>query len=203
PASHPSAPRSRSRPRRPPSRRRGCRPCRGRDGTAPSPRHRASGPAGACLRRRSPRDRPARRPRAPRARGSTGGGPGSRRSVSRVLGKSRSGLDEFTVQGYVYVVAYAVNLRGGTYVNAATERPSPAVPRWLVRIIWKAHRAAYSLSGGRIGLRTPAPRRWGTLRLTSVGRRTGRTRVAILGYLEDGPNLFTPAMNGWADPEPA
>lgn len=27
--------------------------------------------------------------------------------------------------------------------------------------------------------------------------------MAILGYLEDGPNLVTPAMNGWADPEPA
>lgn len=25
----------------------------------------------------------------------------------------------------------------------------------------------------------------------------------ILGYFEDGPNLVTMAMNGWADPEPA
>jgi deazaflavin-dependent oxidoreductase (nitroreductase family) len=25
----------------------------------------------------------------------------------------------------------------------------------------------------------------------------------ILGYFEDGPNLVTLAMNGWADPEPA
>lgn len=25
----------------------------------------------------------------------------------------------------------------------------------------------------------------------------------ILGYIEDGPNLVTLAMNGWADPEPA
>ena len=41
------------------------------------------------------------------------------------------------------------------------------------------------------------------LRLTTVGRRTGQRRVAILGYLEDGANLITPAMNGWADPEPA
>jgi deazaflavin-dependent oxidoreductase (nitroreductase family) len=41
------------------------------------------------------------------------------------------------------------------------------------------------------------------LRLTTIGRRTGRPRVAILGYLEDGPNIVTPAMNGWADPEPA
>ena len=41
------------------------------------------------------------------------------------------------------------------------------------------------------------------LRLTTVGRRTGKERIAILGYLEDGQNLVTPAMNGWADPEPA
>jgi deazaflavin-dependent oxidoreductase (nitroreductase family) len=27
--------------------------------------------------------------------------------------------------------------------------------------------------------------------------------VAIIGFIEDGPNLVTPAMNGWADPEPA
>jgi deazaflavin-dependent oxidoreductase (nitroreductase family) len=41
------------------------------------------------------------------------------------------------------------------------------------------------------------------LRLTTVGRRTGRTRVAILGFIEDGPNIVVPAMNGWMDPEPA
>jgi deazaflavin-dependent oxidoreductase (nitroreductase family) len=28
-------------------------------------------------------------------------------------------------------------------------------------------------------------------------------RSAILGYFEDGPNLVTMAMNGWADGEPA
>jgi len=41
------------------------------------------------------------------------------------------------------------------------------------------------------------------LRLRTVGRRTGDERIAILGYIEDGPNLVTKAMNGWADPEPA
>ena len=39
--------------------------------------------------------------------------------------------------------------------------------------------------------------------LTSVGRRTGKERVAILGYYEDGPNLVTLAMNGWGAAEPA
>jgi deazaflavin-dependent oxidoreductase (nitroreductase family) len=62
---------------------------------------------------------------------------------------------------------------------------------------------AYSLTGGRFGLRRPTTDSWGMLRLKTLGRRSGRERVAILGYLEDGQNLITPAMNGWADPEPA
>jgi deazaflavin-dependent oxidoreductase (nitroreductase family) len=41
------------------------------------------------------------------------------------------------------------------------------------------------------------------LRLHSTGRRTGQGRIAIVGYIEDGPNLVTPAMNGWMEPEPA
>ena len=41
------------------------------------------------------------------------------------------------------------------------------------------------------------------LRLRTVGRRSGKERIAILGYFEDGPDLVTMAMNGWADPEPA
>jgi deazaflavin-dependent oxidoreductase (nitroreductase family) len=44
---------------------------------------------------------------------------------------------------------------------------------------------------------------WGTMRLHTIGRRTGAERVAILGYYEDGSNLFTLAMNGWMDGEPA
>jgi deazaflavin-dependent oxidoreductase (nitroreductase family) len=41
------------------------------------------------------------------------------------------------------------------------------------------------------------------MRLTATGRRTGHPRSVILGYYEDGPNLVTMAMNGWADGEPA
>ena len=41
------------------------------------------------------------------------------------------------------------------------------------------------------------------LRLRTVGRKTGQERIAIVGYIEDGPNVVIPAMNGWADPEPA
>ena len=86
---------------------------------------------------------------------------------------------------------------------AVEHKPSPHVPRWLVVMIWKVHRALYSMTRGRFGLRTPTDTRWGTLRLATVGRRSGKRRVAILGYIEDGPNLVIPAMNGWAEPEPA
>jgi deazaflavin-dependent oxidoreductase (nitroreductase family) len=41
------------------------------------------------------------------------------------------------------------------------------------------------------------------MRLTATGRRTGQERSVILGYIEDGSNLVTLAMNGWADGEPA
>ena len=36
-----------------------------------------------------------------------------------------------------------------------------------------------------------------------MGRRTGRPHSVVVAYLEDGPNLTTMAMNGWADGEPA
>jgi len=88
-------------------------------------------------------------------------------------------------------------------MTAIEAKPSPKVPHWLIRTIWFVHRRAYAITGGRLGLRTPAASRWGMLRLTTVGRRTGRTRVAILGFIEDGPNIIVPAMNGWMDPEPA
>jgi deazaflavin-dependent oxidoreductase (nitroreductase family) len=82
-------------------------------------------------------------------------------------------------------------------------KPSIKVPHWLIRAIWFTHRRILAVTGGRLGLRPPTASRWGMLRLTTVGRRSGRTRVAILGYIEDGPNIVVPAMNGWMEPEPA
>ena len=85
----------------------------------------------------------------------------------------------------------------------AIDRQPPKVPRWLVRTIWIVHRAAYSLTRGRFGLRPATTSQWGMLRLTTVGRRSGQRRVAIVGFIEDGRSIVSPAMNGWADPEPA
>jgi F420H(2)-dependent quinone reductase len=87
--------------------------------------------------------------------------------------------------------------------TAVTQKPSPHVPHWLIRTIWKGHRALYRLTGGRFGLRTPTDTRWGMLRLTTVGRRSGKERIAILGYIEDGNTIVIPAMNGWMGPDPA
>jgi deazaflavin-dependent oxidoreductase (nitroreductase family) len=86
---------------------------------------------------------------------------------------------------------------------SATAIKPPYVPRWLVRTIWIVHRTIYSITGGRLGLRPSTSTQWGMLRLTSVGRRSGKARVAIVGFIVDGPNVVIPAMNGWADPEPA
>jgi deazaflavin-dependent oxidoreductase (nitroreductase family) len=76
-------------------------------------------------------------------------------------------------------------------------------PRWFIRAAWVVHRAIYSVTGGRRGLRKPTADQWGMMRIRTVGRRTGAERKAILGYYGDGPNLVTMAMNGWGDPEPA
>ena len=75
-------------------------------------------------------------------------------------------------------------------------------PRWFERLAWRTHRGIYRVTRGRLGLWRPKPGGWGALRLTTVGRRTGQDRSVILGYLEDGPNVVTLAMNGWWPGEP-
>ena len=82
-------------------------------------------------------------------------------------------------------------------------RPPRLPPRWFVRSFWSVHRGLYRGTAGRIGLWRPKGNRWGAMRLTATGRRTGRRRSVIVGYFEDGPDLVTMAMNGWGDGEPA
>jgi F420H(2)-dependent quinone reductase len=86
----------------------------------------------------------------------------------------------------------------------AVREQAKTPPRPIVRTFWLLHRSAYRLTGGRFGLKQPeAGERFGFMRLHTVGRRSGKARVAIIGYYEDGPNLVTLAMNGWGDAEPA
>ena len=71
-----------------------------------------------------------------------------------------------------------------------------------IRGFWGAHRRLYRWTGGRTGSGGPKRDGWGTLRLVTIGRRTGLERSVILGDIEDGPNLVTMAMNGCCEGEP-
>ena len=86
---------------------------------------------------------------------------------------------------------------------AGREKAAKVPPRWVVTGAWRLHRGIYRVTGGRLGLWRPRPGKWGTLRLTTTGRRSGQPRTVLLGYVEDGPNLVTLAMNGWGEGEPA
>jgi F420H(2)-dependent quinone reductase len=89
-------------------------------------------------------------------------------------------------------------------MTADEKRNAKLPPRLFVRAAWVLHRALYRITGGRRGLWRPrVGGTFGTMRLKTLGRRSGQPRVAIVGYYEDGPNLVTLAMNGWADTDPA
>ena len=87
-----------------------------------------------------------------------------------------------------------------TDTTTATPKLPPA---WFKHAFWRVHRLLCRLSGGRF-LWTPASKRgWGALRLITIGRKSGQPRAVIIGYIEDGPNLVTMAMNGWDEGHPA
>ena len=89
-------------------------------------------------------------------------------------------------------------------MSTPTARAPWLPPAWFIHAFWRAHRALNRLGGGGRFLWPPGGRQgWGALRLTTTGRRTGRERSVIVGYLEDGPDLVTLAMNGWQEGHPA
>lgn len=88
-------------------------------------------------------------------------------------------------------------------MSGTMTRPPKLPPPWFKHVFWRGHRAMYLLSGGRF-LWTPGSKRgWGALWLTTVGRKSAKERSVIIGYLEDGPNVVTLAMNGWDEGHPA
>jgi deazaflavin-dependent oxidoreductase (nitroreductase family) len=88
-------------------------------------------------------------------------------------------------------------------MQSTSTKPPKLPPAWFKHLFWRVHRVVNRLSGGRF-LWTPASKRgWGALRLTTVGRKTGKERDVIIGYLEDGPNILTLAMNGWDEGHPS
>lgn len=86
-----------------------------------------------------------------------------------------------------------------------SEKPAGRLPpRWVITTVWRAHRALYRLSGGRLALRTPKEgRHAGMMALRTIGRRSGQERFVILSYFPDGETMVTMAMNGWGEPDPA
>jgi deazaflavin-dependent oxidoreductase (nitroreductase family) len=87
--------------------------------------------------------------------------------------------------------------------TTATEKRPSLPPNWFIRMAWAVHRAIIRWTGGRRGLWRATPEKWGTFRLRTVGRTSGKERIAVLGYKEDGANLVTVAMNGWMEGHPA
>jgi deazaflavin-dependent oxidoreductase (nitroreductase family) len=89
-------------------------------------------------------------------------------------------------------------------VTAARQESAAQPPRPLIKLFWKVHRAMFRITGGRFGLQRPeAGAKFGMLRITTIGRRSGKARVTMLGYYPDGENLVTLAMNGWGTADPA
>ncbi len=91
----------------------------------------------------------------------------------------------------------------GSEIGIQEVAPPRLPPAWFIHGAWRVHRALYRISGGRF-LWSPANKRgWGALRLTTVGRKSGKERSVIVGYLEEGANLVLVAMNGWDEGHPA
>jgi deazaflavin-dependent oxidoreductase (nitroreductase family) len=84
-----------------------------------------------------------------------------------------------------------------------TTQPPKLPPAWFKHLFWRGHRFLYRLAGDRV-LWTPKSKRgWGAMHLTTNGRRSGRERGVIVGYIEDGSIPVVLAMNGWDEGHPA
>lgn len=89
-----------------------------------------------------------------------------------------------------------------TVVTGMT-KPPKLPPVWFKHLFWRGHRFLYRFSGSRV-LWTPKSKRgWGAMYLTTTGRKTGRERGVVVGYIEDGSTPVVLAMNGWDEGQPA
>lgn len=88
-------------------------------------------------------------------------------------------------------------------MDTEATRPPKLPPAWFKHAFWRVHRVLHRISGGRF-LWTPSSKRgWGALGLTTVGRKSGKERRVIVGYIDDGPNPVVVAMNGWDEGHPS
>lgn len=70
----------------------------------------------------------------------------------------------------------------------------------FVHVVDRLTRRVYLATGGRIGHHQMG---WTFLLLTTTGRKTGRSHIHTLAYLQDGDNLVIVASNNGADQQPA
>ncbi len=88
-------------------------------------------------------------------------------------------------------------------MDTPTTQPEKLPPAWFRHLFWKVHRVLYRLARGRV-LWTPKSKRgWGAMYLTTIGRKSGRQRGVIVGYIEDDSTPVVLAMNGWDEGHPA
>ena len=67
------------------------------------------------------------------------------------------------------------SLRSPTMTEPTPSSPTRLPPRWVIRSVWIGHRTLVRVTGTRVGLARPTPGgRFGMLRLTTVGRKTGQ-----------------------------
>ena len=88
-------------------------------------------------------------------------------------------------------------------MGTQTTQPAKLPPAWFKHLFWRGHRFLYRLVGGRV-LWTPKSKRgWGAMHLTTIGRKSGRPRSVIVGYIDDDTIPVVLAMNGWDEGHPA
>ncbi len=88
-------------------------------------------------------------------------------------------------------------------MGTQTTQPAKLPPVWFKHLFWRGHRFFYRLTSGRV-LWTPKSKRgWGAMHLTTIGRKSGRQRGVIVGYIEDDSTPVVLAMNGWDEGQPA
>ncbi len=71
---------------------------------------------------------------------------------------------------------------------------------WIVRLVDRVTQWVYSATDGRVGHKQLG---WSVLLLTTLGRKTDRSRVHTLVYLKHGEELVVAGSNNGADTYPA
>lgn len=83
------------------------------------------------------------------------------------------------------------------------EKPPTLPPAWFKHLFWRSHRTLYRLLGTRVLWTPQCKRGWGAMHLETTGRKSGKPRGVIVGYIEEGSTPVVMAMNGWDEGHPA